>query len=277
VIGTPAEEKGGGKIALLRAGVFDGVDAAMMAHAGFVSLPARDMLGHRRIRAEFRARAGDPVANAQDAAALCLHAVETLRRGLPNRMRLEAVLAEGGRFSSGAAIRARPDYGRAVAEFVVQGTAAPALLAYERRIADFARAAARLAGATVRWQGQWGRYLPMRRNAALEDAYARSLRAIREPIGVFPADVAIGSTDCGNVSHALPAIHPYFKTVGFEAGIDHHTPEYAAVGVSPEGFAGLRSAARALALTAFEFAADPTLRRRVWQDFRAAGPPLAVD
>lgn len=289
VLGTPAEEGGnGGKLHMLEHGIFDEVDFAMMAHAGFMNLPHREMLGRRVIEATFQAPAVGKVSghegpslarddelpadvtsgNAQDAALLSLQGAELLRRKTRPRTRIEAGLAEGGR-AHGGKLRGRPDYSHARVEFLIEGTTVRYIERLEQRLAGIARAAAEATGTELIWSGRWNTYLPMRRNPALEASYGNSLGVIGEPIGRFPADWSIGSTDCGNVSQKLPTIHPYFKAAEPDAGIDHHTHAFAEVTRSEGGLAGMVVAAQAMALAGLDLLLDENLRRRVRHDFEA--------
>jgi metal-dependent amidase/aminoacylase/carboxypeptidase family protein len=138
--------------------------------------------------------------------------------------------------------------------------------ALEGRLRSCAESAAGLAGVELNWSSEWGRYLPMKRNAALEDAYEANLRFLGLEVGEFPADESIGSTDCGNVSRALPAIHPYFRVVA--RGPQHHTPEYAEISRSEPALRGMLEAAKAMALTGLDLLRRPELRERVRNEFR---------
>ena len=77
----------------------------------------------------------------------------------------------------------------------------------------------------------------------------------------------MGSTDMGNVSHALPAIHPYVK-IG-PRDLRGHSIEFREAAVSEEGRQGMLAAAKALALTALDVLADPAFLAEVLRDFTA--------
>jgi metal-dependent amidase/aminoacylase/carboxypeptidase family protein len=85
-----------------------------------------------------------------------------------------------------------------------------------------------------------------------------------------PAVGRVGSSDFGNVSQVLPAIHPYVAIV--PEGVSAHTPEFAAAAASPEGLRGLRLAATCLAATAADLLADPELLAAARADFGAPTP-----
>jgi len=76
----------------------------------------------------------------------------------------------------------------------------------------------------------------------------------------------MGSTDMGNVSHVVPALHPYVAIAPEE--VAGHSPEFRAASVSPEGHAGLLDAAKALAMTAVDLFSNPELVDAAWEEHR---------
>ncbi|MCZ7645496.1 MAG: M20 family metallopeptidase [Planctomycetota bacterium] len=268
VIGAPDEESFGGKAPLLEHGAFDGADVAMMAHGGPYNLPSRDMLGLRFMTLEFHGRsahaatsAGHGV-NALDALLLTFQGVGLLRQQLRERARIDGIVTHGGK-----APNLVPDYARA--EFCVRARQQAHLDELCGKLLRLARASAEAVGARV--EAGSGRHpmLAMRRNAPLEEAYAANLRFCGQEVHVFPADGAIGSTDFGNVSQALPGIHAYFQMVPPE--VKHHTPEFAAAARSRAGLDGMRSAAAAMALTGLDLTLRPELLAAVRAAFEAQG------
>ena len=267
VFGSPGEEKSevGGKATLMEHGLLKDVAAAMMAHGGFMNLPNRDMLARRTIRAEFRGQAsGPPPAgtgpDALESLLVLLSAATAMRSKFRPRTRLDMAILDAGSESGG-----RTEAALARAEFVLRATNLPYLDDLERRLRGSAEAAAALTGATLDWSSQTGRYLPMKRNPALEAAYEANLRLLGEEVGVFPLEESIGFTDQGTISQQVPAIHPYFKMVC--RGVKHHTKEFAEADASEAGLAGMISAAKAMALTALDLTASPALATAVRADF----------
>jgi len=270
VLGTPGEETGhGGKLAMIERGLFEDVDFAMMAHAGFMNLPSRDMLCRRNIAAEFHAReTGEPGGSGADTSALdallrTFEGLGRMRSDLPPRVQLDGVITDGGRID-----RSKVTCGSTRAEFLIRATTTAHAEELESRLAAVARSAAEATGTELRWSGEWGPYLPMKRNAVLEAAYADSLAFLGEEVGCFPADWSIGYTDFGNVSQVVPGIHAYFKAA--EPGIEHHTPEYAEASRSALGLSGMVVAAKAMALTALDLTSNAALREGVQHDFRGS-------
>jgi len=267
VLGTPGEETGhGGKLKMISHGLFEDVDFAMMAHAGHMNLPSRDMLCRRNITAEFRNEQTDKPTGgrtntyALDAMLLTFHGLGQMRRDLRPRTHLDGVITEGGHIN-----RSRIYCRTARAEFLIRATSTNHVEELENRLAGIARSAAEVTHTKLEWSGQWGPYMPMKRSAALESIYAGSLDFIGEKVGCFPPEYSIGYTDFGNVSQVVPGIHAYFKAA--EPGIEHHTAAYTEASRSELGLSGMVVAAKAMALTAFELVSNATLRESVRNDF----------
>ncbi|HUT57710.1 MAG TPA: M20/M25/M40 family metallo-hydrolase [Phycisphaerae bacterium] len=269
VFGTPGEEdeSAGGKIRMLEQGLLKDVDFAMMAHAGFMNLPSREMLTRRSIDLEFRSPgaqdpgAAEPDGSALDAVVMVFSAMVELRRDLTPWGRLDGVITEGGTM-----VRNRPKCPLARAEIAIRATRIDDLDELERRLHASARSAAEVTGTVLSWSSRPGRYLPMRRNPAMEAAYEKNMHLLGEEAGCFPPDEPIGSTDFGNVSQVLPGIHAYFRTAPRE--VKHHTPAYTEASRSEAGLVGMVVAAKAMALTALDLARDSALRQAVRADFR---------
>lgn len=270
VLGTPGEEAPSvaGKIRMLEAGLLHDVDFAMMAHAGFMHLPSRDMLTRSTVEIEFqgpppRGHEEPSGGNALEAVLALFNGLPALRRGLGTYERLDAVIAGAGKI-----VHHRPDYSHAHVQALIRVTRVEHRDDLERRLEDLAQSAADATGATLSWTARQVRYLPMKRNAAMEAAYEANLCFLGEPLGRFPEDEPIGSTDFGNVSQALPGIHAYFRATSRD--VKHHTPEYAQACCAEEGLTGMVVAAKAMALTGLDLLRDATLRDAVRRDFQSA-------
>jgi metal-dependent amidase/aminoacylase/carboxypeptidase family protein len=104
---------------------------------------------------------------------------------------------------------------------------------------------------------------PMKRNPALEAAATSNLKALG--IAIDPDDGRRGSSDMGNLSHYLPAIHPYLSIVTPE--VPGHSTEFRDATTSSRGRQTLLNAAKMLAMTTWDYLSSPELRERVRQDF----------
>jgi len=207
VIGTPAEERGGGKGVLVEAGVFEGVDAAMMIHGFDRTLLHQDLLGVVRVTFEWAGRAAhastDPWegVNALDACVATFNAVAMLRQQMRPDCRIHGVVAEGG-----AAVNIIPE--RAVADFNVRGPSLEAMWALYRRVMACAESAAAATSTRLTATQHPDIYEPLKRNQALNDVFAGNLPAAGLAEGPAAPD-RVASSDIGNVSQVTPTIHAW--------------------------------------------------------------------
>ncbi len=263
LVGTPAEEGGGGKVRLADAGVFKEMDAAMMVHPGQSNLAGKDMLGRIKFKLEFFGRSAhasntpDRGINALDALVLAYTGINALRQTLRPDARIHGIITHGGE-----APNIIPDY--AAALFYVRAQS----IAYRdelfERVVTCARSAARALGADVKVDINHPKLDPMRRNLPLETAFAANMTALN--IAIDEDNGRRGSSDIGNLSHFLPTIHPNLAIVSED--IPGHTAAFRDATRTDRGKAAMRDAARLLAMTAYDFLTSGALRRQVIRDFR---------
>ncbi len=254
VIGTPAEEGGGGKVLMTNRGVFDKVDAAMMFHpldrSGIhaESLAASTCEVHMYGKAAHAAANPEDGINALDAIIQTFNNVNALRQHLRSDTRIHGIIMSGGQ-----APNITPDY--ASAKFRVR--------AADRKYADealekfkrCAEAAALAQGARCELKViEASRYDNMISNNEMENIFAARLTQLGVPFEDSKGG-GLGSTDMGNVSQVVPSIHPYVK-IGAR-GIAPHTNEFREAAGSDEGMNAMIIAAKAMALTALDLIAHP--------------------
>lgn len=265
VVGTPAEEGGGGKILMLRAGVFDGIDAAMMFHPGARTMVMRGSLAATRVTMRFHGRAAHAAAaphqgiNALDACIQTFNAINALRQHVRDETRIHGIISHGG-----DAPNITPDY--AEAKFSIRHRSFAYVEELRERVYAAARGAAASVGATVELEEGLA-YAERKVNRTLAERFRAHLEAQGEPVLEPLAVGGVGSSDFGNLSNELPAIHPYVAMA--PEGTSAHTPEFAAAAASPAGMRALRLATTALARTAAELFTDPDLLAAARAEFRA--------
>jgi amidohydrolase len=263
VIGTPAEERGGGKGVLVDAGVFAGVDGAMMIHGFDRTLLHQDLLGVVRTTFEWAGHAAhasvDPWegSNALDACVQTFNAVAMLRQQTRPDCRIHGIVADGG-----AAANIIPE--RAVADFNVRGPSLDAMWALHRRVVACAEAAALATGTRLTVTRHPDVYEPLKRNQALLDVFAGNLGAAGLTEGP-PAPDRLASSDIGNVSQVTPTIHAWIAIAPLGTAI--HTREFAAAAAAEPARAGLLAGAKLMALSAVDLLADPARLTAVKEDF----------
>jgi amidohydrolase len=262
VLGTPAEEGGGGKVLMLERGAFAGVHAAMMVHPWPTERLTATCLAVAHYDVSYRGREAHASAapwkgvNAQDALTVAQVAIGLLRQQLPPGDQVHGVVTQ----SSGAA-NVIP--AAVTARYMVRSRTAEGLRALRPRIDACFEAGAHATGCTLAYEELSPVYSHMEADPALLRAY----RANAEALGrSFEADdngspLPTFSTDMANVSLAVPTIHPL---IGIEThGAVNHQHEFAAACITPSADAAVRDGAVALAWTAIDAATDPELRERL--------------
>ncbi|MBM3130132.1 MAG: M20 family metallopeptidase [Chloroflexi bacterium] len=266
VIGTPAEEGGGGKIILLKNGAFEGVDAAMMVHPAAYTLVTRGSLATRRITLEFFGKASHAASSPEDgisaleALLAAFHNINALRLHLRADARVHGIITHGG-----AAINIIPEY--TAAKFSVRAATRAYVEEILQRVIQCAQAGAVATGAQLKYAVDDG-YAEIIPNRAIARAFAENWRALGVEVHEPRPNERMGSTDMGDVSHAVPALHPYLAIV--PDGTPGHSIEVRAAAISPEGHAGLLNAAKGLAMTAIDLLCDENLVQEAKREFAAA-------
>ncbi|MEX2621645.1 MAG: amidohydrolase [Egibacteraceae bacterium] len=277
LIGTPAEEGGGGKELIAQAGGFDEIDVAVMAHPSGFDVAEHRWLGVRQVEVVYRGRAAHASltpflgVNALDAAVAAYTGIAQLRQHMLPGDRMHGIITDGGQ---------RPNIvpDRAAATFYLRSSEPDTLVELSERADAIFQAAAAASGAAV--DVTWDpcpTYLPVRSNHALAARYAANMAARGRrvlPAGIVPLDLA-GSTDMGNVSVRVPSIHPFLAISPPEVTI--HTPDFAHWAASDLADRGTVDGATALALTAADYLTDAALREAVHDEFDAAGGVVDVD
>jgi amidohydrolase len=266
VIGTPAEEGGGGKVRLIRGGVFTGVDAAMMIHGWDRWVPHQDLLGVVRVGFEFTGKAAHASAdpwegvNALDGVIQTFNNVSMLRQQARPDSRIHGIVTSGG-----AAPNIIPEF--AAATFYVRAARLDYLELLRARVIACAEGAAKATGCTLKVIEYDNTYEPMKRNQALADAF----RVNMQHVGVRESPEMkerLGSSDVGNVSQVIPTIQPYVRIA--PDGTPWHSRAFEEAAVSPLAREGMLAAAKVMAMTTLDLLADPALLTRAKQEFDAA-------
>ncbi len=264
ILGTPAEEGGGGKILMLERGAFQGVHAAMMVHPWPTERLTATCLAVAHFDVHFAGREAHASAapwegvNAQDALTVAQVAVGLLRQQLPPGDQVHGVV-----IASSAAANIIP--AAVTARYMVRSRTIEGLATLRPRVEACFEAGALATGCSLAYEELSPVYSHMEPDPALLHAY----RANAEALGRrFEADDSgkpppTLSTDMANVSLAVPTIHPL---IGIEThGAVNHQREFAAACVTPSADAAVRDGAVALAWTAIDAATDPALRERLLQ------------
>ncbi len=265
VIGAPAEEGEGGKIALLERGGFDDVDAAMLVHPGSRTLAYRRSLASVRVDVEFRGKAvhaasqPDQGINALDGLILTFVGVNALRQQLRPDARVMGVITHGG-----SAANIIPDL--AVGKFSLRALDRAYRDELVERFSRVAKGAAAATGAalslSVRRNSAYDNMVP---NRVLAERYGEHLRWLGVDVAQESPDERMGSTDMGNVMQALPGIHPYIKIA--PEGTPGHSVAFREAAAASEAHENALRAAKAMALLTIDLLRDPALLRLANAEF----------
>ncbi len=260
VLGTPAEEGGGGKILMLERGGFDGVNAALMVHPAPNELDRMPCLAvvHFDVRytgKEAHASAyPDRGVNAADAITVAQVAIGLLRQHSRPNDQVHGIVTYGG-----AAPNIVPAL--AVAKFYVRAETLEALKEWEPRVVRCFEAGAIATGATLEVVPQGPPYSEFLTDEAMAALYRNNAEALGRTFQGSSERTMSGSTDMGNVSLAIPSIHPMLGIDSLPAV--NHQPEFAAAAASPAADRAVLDGAVAMAWTTIDIANDPELRQRL--------------
>jgi amidohydrolase len=261
VIGTPAEEGGGGKVLMLDAGVFDGVHAAMMVHPAPDESLTLPCLAVEHLTVRYRGReahaAGYPELgiNAADALTVAQVGIGLLRQHLEPSHRVHGIVTHGG-----DAPNIVP--GNTRGSWYVRAATLAALEELSPRVRACFEAGALATGCELEVELASPRYSEFLPDALLLAAYEREALAIgRSFPELDPSRMLSGSTDMANVSLAVPSIHPM---LGIESGgASNHQPGFAAAAIHPSADRAVLDGAIAMARTAIAVALDEDGRSRL--------------
>ncbi|WP_406010910.1 amidohydrolase [Streptomyces sp. NBC_00637] len=261
-VGTPAEEGGGGKALEVRAGIFDDVDAALMFHPGVYDWARAPLTAQEQYTVGFRGRAAHPTGNPTqgiDALAALIelfNVLSALGRRLPEGSHVQGIITHGGTVTNIV-----PEY--AEGRFGLRALTTDALDTLAERLRTSAQGVAQATATSVEVERASIRYEHFRDSQVLSGRFAGHLD--RAGITLTPPEpgVHLGSSDIGNVSGRVPAIHPFVAIMGSD-GSDH-TPEFARAAASERGRHVLMTVVEALACTALDVLRDADLRDQAWK------------
>lgn len=263
LIGTPGEEGGGGKVILADAGVFDGVDVAMMFHPSGQTVLYKYALARRKLKIEFFGKAAHSAGcpekgrNALEATLLTFASINSLRQHMISSSRIHGIITDGGK-----APNIVPDYSASL--FYVRAMDDNYCDDLLERVEDCAQSAAIATGTEVQMEMQ-GAYKTLITNMTLAETFKQNLEQLGWQFDNVPPDQSIGSTDMANVSHVVPAIHPYLS-IGPE-DLAGHSTEFAAAAASDKGHQAMITAAKAMAMTAVDILFRPSLLAKIRNEF----------
>jgi amidohydrolase len=259
VLGTPAEEGGGGKILLLERGAFDGARMAMMVHPSPYEQAEMPIIAVDHLRVAYTGKEAHASAypflgiNAADALVVAQTAIGLLRQHLRAGDRVHGIVTKGGEAANIIPARTEGDW-------MVRAETLEQLAEVREKVTRCFEAGALATGAALELTGDKRPYSEMRHDHELAALYQRNAEALGRSF-VDRTSRGPGSTDMGNVSLALPSIHP---TIGIDAlPAVNHQPEFTAKCATPAADQAVVDGAVAMAWTAIDAATEQLVRERL--------------
>ncbi|MFJ5549175.1 M20 family metallopeptidase [Streptomyces sp. NPDC093225] len=273
LLGTPAEESGGGKVDMLRAGAFDDVAAAMMVHAAPQDSVGMSSQAISSWRVEYTGTAAHAAAmpergvNAADAMMIAQVAVAAYRQQMPPDTVVSGVVTHGGDAANVIPARATAAYDCRA------GTAAD-LRALQARIRACFEAGALATGAGLALETVGNDYADLRQDFDIGRRYLAAARDLGRTVQDLDPSLRGGSTDMGNVSHLVPTIHPM---IGYDCGgTIMHNPDFTRYGTTPQADLAVLDGGLAMAWTALDLATGDRHRAGLLRRLADRGAASAV-
>jgi len=263
VMGTPGEELGIGKIEMIKAGCFSGIDFAMMVHPSSRRQIIKQFLGLAKVRFIFHGRPSHAAAypeegiNALDAVIQTFNGVNALRQQLRQDVRVHGIITEGG-----VAPNIIPE--RAACYFYVRADDLRELESSLEKVKACAAGAAMAAGCRLETEADPRVIAPLKILRSYYRVYSEQVARLGLAESDAPTDRNKGSSDIGNLSRVVPTIHPH---VPIGDGVTIHTEGFARATVSPQGEMAAVEGATLLAMTTLELIFSPPLREKIIKEF----------
>ncbi|KAF9251037.1 hypothetical protein DTO027I6_1664 [Penicillium roqueforti] len=276
LLGTPAEEGGGGKLLLIDAGAYKDVDACFMVHPFPVLPGASDLLSascctglylaNDKVKVTFTGKPAHASAapwkgiNALDAVVSAYVNISMLRQQILPTQKIHGVISRGGD---------RPNVipASATVEYYIRSETAKTLKPLTERVLKCFEAAAIATGCTVEYEWE-ASYKDMKSNKPICDSYVSAMNAMGHKT-IFDAaqqagGLSGGSTDMGNVSYEVPGFHGGFF---IHADGVNHTPQFTAGAGSEDGFKRSLQCAAGMAVVACRALVDASFATAIKSDF----------
>lgn len=266
IMGTPAEEGGGGKIEMARQGAFDNIDAAMMVHPADADLISMDCVALQELKVHFQGRAAHAAAapwegrNALDAAVLGYMNIAALRQHIKPTERVHGVFTKAGDKANIVPAEAAMDW-------IVRSKTIDSLQPLKQRVFTCLESASAACGCVMSHEWHGHTYSDMIDNGPMVAAYVANAatvgRTVQDPM--TSGRRVVGSTDMGNVSYMVPSIHPMIKVA--PDGVAIHTVDFATWAASPAGDLAVLDGAKMMAMTVIDLWTSSTLLAHTRDEF----------
>ncbi len=265
IMGTPAEEKRGCKIDLINAGALDDIDVVLMAHPSddktsqsTVAAGIMQFLVNFKGRTSHAAVAPEKGINALDAVRLLFNGVDAWRQQLPESCRVHGVILDGGK-----APNIIPD--SSLADFYLRSFDMDFLLSMKDRFMNIAQGAALMTDTKVNVEEVANSYKPGKPNKVLNKAFIE----LAKEFDMDPewADPSRGSSDFGDVTYEVPAMHAYFNITDQTHDAVIHSKEFTQCAASSFAYNQMEKTSRILAQIGHTYFTENEFRNSVYKAF----------
>ncbi|SNX52717.1 M20 family metallopeptidase [Thermoanaerobacterium sp. RBIITD] len=262
LIGTPAEENLGYKTLLIKKGVFNDIDVAMMIHPYDITTPYVSSLALQDIEFSFKGKPSHAAVaphlgvNALDALILLFNNINALRQQLKSDVRIHGIITDGGK-----APNIIPDSAKAY--FFVRALNKNCLNEVVEKVINCGKAAEIATGTTLSYRSSI-KLDDLVTNKILADRFAINLKGLGYNEISYEQGF-IGSTDMGSVSYIIPSIHPFINIA--KEKIDLHTQKFCEAAGSNYAKEMSLLAAKALAQTGIDVLTDGNLLGDIKKEF----------
>nr|UWI50929.1 M20 family metallopeptidase [Clostridioides difficile] len=244
VLGTPAEERVGGKITMIREGVFKGVDAALILHPCDASIPDDISFAQVNLKFDFSGKASHAAAypwegrSALSGVIALFNSVNSMRLHLKDYARVHGIITDGGSIHN-----IIPEKSTAI--FNVRALSIEYLNEICDMLKNCAKGAAISTGTSVEVIQLDEIYKEIKNDSRLVNMVRENFEVLGEDYIERDLTQGIGSTDTGNLTHEIPAIQAYIK---LKENTATHTEEFAVAAGGEEGKIALIKAIKVLAM-----------------------------
>ncbi|MCD6600357.1 MAG: M20 family metallopeptidase [Dehalococcoidia bacterium] len=263
VVGAPAEENFGAKIDMVKAGIFDEIDVAMMTHPDVLNLLTIAALACASVEVEFFGRPAHAAAqpyegiNALEALILSFNSINSLRQHIKEKARIHGIITDGG-----DAPNIVPAH--SAAEFLIRTMDNNYIDELKEKVLNCFKGASLATGARLEYKWDDKVYASMKNNMVLAQLFKRNLESLGRHVELS-TPFGFGSTDMGNVSQVVPSIHPMVAIASREVLI--HSPEFASAAASEAGHEGLLDAAKSMSMTVVDIIGQSGMLDKIRQEF----------
>ena len=274
LMGTPAEEGGGGKVEMARKGAFKNIDAAMMIHPSDQDLARMNAIAIQQLFVRFEGLAAhaavspDRGKNALDAAVLGYMNVAAMRQHIRPTERVHGIFTKAGEKPNIVPREAEMDW-------YVRSDTIESLQPLKARITKCLEAGAMAADCTISFDWQKNTYADLVDNLPLLTSYVQNSAQMGRALTTdFLPGTGGGSTDMGNLSYLVPSIHPMLQVA--PRGVSLHSAQFAEFTTSKDADKAVLDGAKIMAMTAIDVWLSETLNAEAQKAFGDGAVPEGV-